>query len=419
MLEKKNKILIFIVSMLVFFIVPVLRFLSGNLSIPTDSSPYFLSLTSVHPLILLGVNIFLSLSALLLIYFVMNNLKLDRNTSFLVIVLMLLSPTFIYFSFVPSFHTIIFFTLAISTYLLTFKNNWSNLFSILLILSLSIFSIFALVPALFILTYILITKRYTLLGILMISFLIFMSLVNYTTSLFVSESYFSTVISDFGGFVGLSLSVAILAVVGLFSFWKHKPQSIPLMFLVVSLIYLSKYDIHFIIYSLPLVCFFAARTLYSFLSSKWEIELVKRATLLIIICTLLFSPVAYSKVMAFEDPSAEALDSLSILKGLPSGRVLSSPKNSFLLRYYGEKTSVLDYNSPMPEDFFKSRSISNARSYMATHEVDYFWITPKMKSEIWKGRESGLIFLLNNYDDFSLVSEIEGYQIWRLERVKS
>ncbi len=229
----------------------------------------------------------------------------------------------------------------------------------------------------------------------------------------------STIISDLGGY-GFGAFTLLLFATGMVLSWRKKSDYLPyyLLLYTSAAVFL---DIRVLPYlSLP-VAIFAGEGLYSISTAKWEMETVKRLTILLIACGLVFSTASYINRLHREGPGNEAVRALEWLRQQPDGLVLSHYSNGFIIEYYSQKPVLL--NSFLveylrnryldSEEIFSSRNLQNTERLLNKYDVRYIYIDSAMKSgKVWNKGDEGLLFLFRNKDAFQLAYKAENVEIW-------
>ncbi|MBI3051556.1 hypothetical protein HYY74_03795 [Candidatus Woesearchaeota archaeon] len=230
----------------------------------------------------------------------------------------------------------------------------------------------------------------------------------------------STIISDLGGY-GFGAFTLLLFTTGIVLSWKKKNYYTLPYYLLLYISAAVFLDIRMLPYlSLP-VAIFAGEGLYSISTAKWEMETIKKLTILLIACGLVFSTASYINRLHREGPGNEELQALEWLRQQPDGLVLSHYSNGFVIEYYSQKPVLL--NSFLveylknryldSEEIFSSRNLQNTERLLNKYDVRYIYIDSAMKSgKVWNKGDEGLLFLFRNKDAFQLAYKTENVEIW-------
>lgn len=328
--------------------------------------------------------------------------------------LLVLSPSFLYLFSVATKYTVAIFFILLGFYLISIKKNWlayiaflisgffsilSLLFSILLLLFLALknrkFRDFYSVLICFIFVFVVQFHNIFSLGLPESVFL----LNNFTFS-----NFFSFIILGLGGKYGVGFFVLVLALIGIYNYYREKYKFLFFYALLFLLLFISFYLTFLFSYISFLLAFFAAIGLIPFLYGNWKSGLLKFLTLLVIFCGLLFSVlVFYDRVNSFE-PSPEFFGAISFLKEQQTNSfVLSDYRNGEYITYAG-KSSFLDNNYFYAPNFtarmnianflFNTTDIDTAVSTLNNNNISYILIDSKMREEIFDNRDERFLFLL-------------------------
>ncbi|MBN1793080.1 hypothetical protein JW826_05340 [Candidatus Woesearchaeota archaeon] len=231
--------------------------------------------------------------------------------------------------------------------------------------------------------------------------------------------------SIFGASLGLGLFILMLFFTGLIIIWSLMKDLRMYHFLTLLLVIFSFFSPIMRVYANMLIivyCVVAIKFLYY---RRWELEIVKTGTLLLLACALLFSALNQADALISAQPGEELEPILARLKSLPSGVVLSPPEYGFLVQEYSAKPTLLDEATKYSDDFsqrlsaqaglINSSRIIDADPILQETHARYFLITSEMKETLWEGREEELLFLLKNSERFSrLAGSDEGVELWSL-----
>lgn len=495
--EKKVFAYVMLAAFLVLIAVPVARFyLTGTTAIPPTDTPYYnhrmsvdeqsnfpefslsrqdnyifgsreysanllnlaagaLSLIVPLSFIMLVLPIFFGLISMLLFYLILSRLESSLLKKLVICALLLASPIFIntFVIFSPNALSVLLALLAF--YLFMQDNKLLVYFSFLVMLAIPSFGLFAvifLIGAMF--YYYLYKKEKTVFVNLLIAagILVLSSLFVFLPYLQVVSNYeyipinpLAQLISDLGAPVGFGVFNLLLMFFGLAVLLRQKERHnyVLLIFIVISFLFSFYIDPSINIYLNFLVSILAAYGLLKLIRIKWTVVLVKRLTIIIVICGLSFSSVSYINRLSMSAPSkgyVAALDFLDeydaknygvVLEGASSqpsppyfahSVVLSHYSNSFMLQDFGFVT-VTDplfstYNAKQrlndSDVVFQSRKLKTTKDVLDKYKVKYIFITKDMKhGQVWWKEEQGMLFLLKNApDDFAKMYDSEDIEIW-------
>ncbi|MBU2639218.1 MAG: hypothetical protein KKG75_00760 [Nanoarchaeota archaeon] len=350
----------------------------------------------------------LGLFAVYLLHLIFKLLNLKEGLFALPV--LIISPAFIYLFTVINRYAVSFILLLLLVYFFLKKRYYlSGFFLLLMPLFSYAFTSFILISGLF---YFLYKKKSKLL-------LIFLFLI-LLVWIFTLKGFNLEFISDLGGDLGLSIFGIFIVFVGLGFFWKKKRFiSLYLLCLILFIFYLKLYWMIFIL-NIPF-CLLIAYSFTNLLNIKWESELIKELTILLLICGLLLSGFSFVKSLSDAEPTEEIFDTLSLI---PRGSVvLSIPKNGYWINYAGMKNVVDEFvwftdfeerNNDI-ETLFWTENLNEVVSVLDKYNVDYILLGSVAKHKILAKDEEGILFFLKYSDKFKKLKE-GNIELWRYVR---
>lgn len=242
---------------------------------------------------------------------------------------------------------------------------------------------------------------------------------------FIDISILKDILSDFGSFYGFSAFFLILALIGSYVLWAKKKEYLVLYIATIILFFSSLYFVFINIFLNFFFAFFAAIGLTSLMKRKWEYKIIKNATLLLILCGLLFSTSSFINRVIDSEPNNAQVRSLEYLSLFPDqGIIFSHYNNGFLIEYFTNKQVImdenLDYSQGLNERYndtitiFYSRDLEHTKTLLDKYNVDYIWIDEKMKSGlVWNKKDQGLLFLFRNEETFNNIYSYQEVEVWK------
>lgn len=234
----------------------------------------------------------------------------------------------------------------------------------------------------------------------------------------------SKLISDFGALYGVGASLGLLSLLWFFISWdkNNKSKSIYLFILITVVGALFSIQIR-ILFGI-LISIFAAKSFIYLYKKQWNQKILKSATILVIVCGVLFSFVSFQARLVSSQPSQEIIESLEFLRDYDSGIVFTHQNYGLFVQYYSKNPVYLDsiflekqqainkLNESL--NIFKSQSLEYINNTFINENFRYVYITPSMKEElVWKTQRKGLLFVMDNADIFEKIYDKNGIEIWR------
>lgn len=407
------------------------RFASYSLGLPLvlSASPWLLA--HILPFVL-GLLSFI-LFGLILDYY---DVK-ERN---LCLLLLALSPPFIFtFSTLNSYFIAI-FLLLLGIFLFTRKSKAVMALSAFLFLLIPFFNIvLALVSSILVLflgLFRLKEKRaYALLvsiSIFLVS-LIYYSYIAYSAwqpmSLFFStggqgfNASLMALFSELGGKFGLAVFGVILFVFGLVYSWDRKYKELFVFFSTMLLLIFSLFRNEPIILLNFIVCVFAAKGMGYLYYKEWDSNTLKQLTILVLVCGLLFSSISFVKEAVRKEPTGGIMQGIDFLSRLERGTVFSVPSRGKWINYAGH-ANVMDTNYLFAPELkirwadtqmlLSTRDWKVASDIIMKYDIRYIWIDSGFKDQAWTYDEDGLLFIMKYNPSIERIYNQGGVEIWEV-----
>jgi len=461
-IEKKKALAIIFLVAIIFLALPYLRIFKNPYLINSESyyhlrimetigekgfianddsvfneRPYYFNLShylffSLFPKIVVRILPFLlGIVTVYLFYRILEKLKVKQNLRLITILLFTSSPVFIYTftSFNSYFIPVFLITL---TFFLILKNK--ILYSIFLASLIPLFNIKVVPVVLALLIIYFVSNKKFKICLASCGSLIFVSLIYYILVFsftfpkhltFIDIGVLKNILSDFGSFYGFSAFFLILVLIGSYVLWLKKKEYLALYTATFLLFFSSFYFVFVNIFLNFFFAFFVAIGITSLIKRKWEYKIIKNATILLIICGLLFSTSSFINRVIESEPNNAQVKSLEYLALFPEqGTVLSHYKNGFFIEYFAKKQAIMDenfdYSYGLNEIYndtntvFYSRNLEYTKALLDKYDVGYIWIDGKMKSGlVWGKKDQGLLFLFRNEETFKNIYSYQDVEIWK------
>lgn len=387
---------------------------------PLSTLFYILNITSNSRSIIFYPFI-LAILSLLLFYKIAQKIQLSAYFTFFFLLLLLLSPAFIYVYSTLSAYSLFIFLLLCGLYLLTKENNWPY-FSLIPLALASFFDLF-LSLILVSLLLILIRKKKKKEQFIILSFIIFFILINicflnqqFILGPFQEQGGLINLVSDLGSSSGISIFTLLAAFIGFTLLWKKKEFNLFYLYLIFLLI-IYYFNPHVLFPLIIVMVFFAAMSITKIFEIQWELNTLKKFTLLLLILGIIFSSISYFERMTPNTPTNNDFEALLWIKDNSAAKdvVFSSPQNSYYINYISKQKPFYFPHHPdaqkerITQAILSSEYIDQLIPLLSENNITLLYFTPQIKQQLSK--EYGLLFLLKN-EKFKLVHSREGTEVW-------
>lgn len=380
------------------------------------------------------------IASILLFYFILRKVGLDEKHLLFSLLVLIVSSNFIFpfVTFSPSFFSIFLFLLAVLLYLK--KKIWSYIFSMILFIMISLIGTLDAIVSLLLLFAIHLvikesSKRFVLLaGVSFVTmtafnvpFILFRGLPNSIIN--TGSSLVTKMFSEFGGVEGYNMLVLLLSLLGLIMVWGIRKEFVASYVLVLFAFVISM----FFIWTSPYLSFICAVlsgiTIKELAYRRWRLDLIKNLTMLLLICTIIFSIITYLILFSAFPPNKGFVNSLEELRTIssPDDRIFSHPDNGFWIETIANRMVLLD-NFPDyindskekandTETIFHSRNLEITKALLDKYSIRYIFIEPSMfEGKVWYEGDEGLTFLFRNNETFKNVYDKNGVEVWEYKK---
>jgi len=224
--------------------------------------------------------------------------------------------------------------------------------------------------------------------------------------------------------MGFGIYSLILGLIGLSVVWGRKKQVTGYL-LFGFMIVLSFAFPETKLYLNFIVAIFAGYGFLSVIKLKWELDLIKFLTILLVIFGLLFSTLSYITRVTTSSPGNEVVESLVWLQenSREGEIVFSHPSKGHWIQTISEREVILDSETTYLKRFaeksndsttiFYSRNLIDTNFLFDKYDIQYIWIDAEMKEgQVWVREKEGLLFLFRNEETFKKIFENEKAEIW-------
>jgi hypothetical protein len=227
-------------------------------------------------------------------------------------------------------------------------------------------------------------------------------------------------ITDIGANIGFSFSMIILSIIGIILLWEKGLKNFIIHMTILFCIFAATFNNSLRVYLNFLLVVYAGFAYIYLTRRKWSIPIIKKVTLLLIVCSILFTTLVYVTKIVNTEPSNEYAKALIFLdeKSFPGERILSMPSNGYMLEYYTHNPVFVDEKSIIyePEKMIEFQNISVSRSLEKTEEfltrnnIKYIFIDTGYKDYLEE--TGGFLFLLEESNKIIQIFNNTEVEIW-------
>lgn len=228
---------------------------------------------------------------------------------------------------------------------------------------------------------------------------------------------------EFGSAYGLTITITVMAFAAIYIFWKGNKL---LFYILIASIVSSFINLESGLFMINIVVVYLSSILLLYLiENKWEINLLKTISLLLIFCSMIFSATVFLKQVGDKNDYTPLHEGLIWFKENSNNddTIFSHYKYGFRIKFFSERKVLLDNDlrkirsSRQKYDdsitLLKSRNIDNTKMIIEKYSIDFIMITNEMKQGlVWNKEDQGLMFIMNNNPEFKKVFENSFVQIY-------
>lgn len=234
----------------------------------------------------------------------------------------------------------------------------------------------------------------------------------------IASPKFSTgIFFELGNAGGISIFLVILAVYGIIVLGKGVRVA-----LVTALSFMAAFFFPSLIpVAVVALSMLAARGIYNLMTTKWDLDLLQSALLVLISCIMLFTLITTMRARTAESPDADFAHVMVLLRNqYHEGAVLTAPSYAPMVEYFSGRRAVVDQNSPpaQVDAFLYSRSSDVVYPALTESGTAYIIITGEMRGSTFTRSDEGILFLLHNTERFVKVEQTPGITLWYFIRTK-
>ncbi|MFA5142423.1 MAG: hypothetical protein WC471_05645 [Candidatus Woesearchaeota archaeon] len=347
----------------------------------------------------------------------LKELNFDNKEIFMVSAFFILSPVFILFS---ASLNVYFFSLALMLQgiLALSRNEFTKANVIFAIVSLSSFYSAIVLLAFLLVYYARNHNKDLIYSMISIFFLAIIAMETIPTDHGVINLV-TDLIGDLGGLLGFNIYTLILFLIGFELSWDYKANLAYIYMFMVGLFGLAVgYNLSIDVFLLLPVCMFAVYGFIYLLQREWSSPLIRDLILLTLMSGLVISGIGSIKQVAYAEPNSGIYESLAGLDTYTDNPeyVFSYYDRSEWIEGISGMPALYDYdnkNEEMTLNIFQSKNFEKVIDFLKENHVRYIWFDEAMKKEFWPDREKGLLFFLNNKDNFEEIYSSKDAELWK------
>lgn len=347
----------------------------------------------------------------------------EKNTTAITLIL-ISSPIFLYTFLDLKYFSFSIILSLLTIYLISSKRNILSAIPLVLIPFFDFYS--SLIAIVLVLLYILLTaknyKNYRIIIILgAASFIAALLLNNYMGySVFRLPIEKTRLITDIGAEVGFSFSSMILTLIGMILLWEKGLKNLLVYMLIIAMFSLSVFNTTLKAYVNFILVVYAGFAFVYLTRRKWSIQIIKKVTLLLIICSIMFTTILYATRLSEMEPTPEYVDAMKFIKdqSFEDETVLSSIENGYMISYYSERSVFIDEKTNIYEpkriaiynNLTTSRNLEKTESILKEYSIRYIFIDEPFRQKL--EADEGLLFIIENSQKFKDIYKNEDIEIW-------
>jgi len=371
------------------------------------------------------IALILGLLCVVLGYAILKNHNMNEKNTWAILLLLVASPIFIYtFMDFNSYAVIILLNLLV-IYFLTKQNYILSTIAFVITPFIDIYG--AVISFLIILLYISATfkslKNYRWFLIISLVAMIGSAIISISLgyNLFAITPFEkSNIITDVGASIGFSFSSFILSIIGILLLWENGWKNFLTYGAIIVLIILSIFNTFLRIYLNFILVIFAGFAFMYLYKRKWSIAIIKRITILLIICSILFTTLVFVTKNIQSVPNQDYYQAFSLInrQSYPNEKILSSPDNGYMIEYYTNRSAFMDARTSMFENprleiydnISTSRNLERTESYLQAYSIRYILIDNDYRQYLEE--KQGLLFLFETSNKFKNIYTSPDVEVW-------
>jgi len=371
------------------------------------------------------IPIILGLLTVALIYLILHKQNISEKTIIAIVVLIIVSPIFTYVFTDYKVYSFIIFLNMLGLYLLMDENVMFSSAAFAIIPFIDPFS--GIVTLVLLLTYMFSNQKHrTNIKITSIALLtaVVLSLILNTyygyNILHMFQFNLHNVLTDIGANIGVSFSIIILTTIGLILLWENGWRMLVTYVALLLIIVASLFNDTIRIYMNFVIMVYAGFAFMYLNKRKWSISIIKKTTVLLIICSIFFSTLVYITKISRSEPTPEYIEGLKFInnQSLSTEVILGSPTNGYITEYYTERMVLVDESTQYRdtqryidmENITSSRNLERTEKLLKQYNIKYIIVDKEFEPYLIE--REGLLFLIETSQKFTSIYKNSKMEVW-------
>lgn len=384
--------------------------------------------------------------SLILFWLIIKKIFTKTNIANASSLILVLSPPYLFFFSTNTSFSLIFFISLLSIYLLTFKNKFLFVLSFLLASLISAYSIIASIFfGILLLVYIIMFNRekiklyfiYLALNFLVIYFIINNIFSKYGSLEmlkfdFLNELFkfsYRSLLSDFGGKIGLSIFSIFLLFIGIYVLWQQNKYKYFLVYFGIFLIIILAMYFDFILFYVSIViALIGSLGLTKLIERKWESDFIKTLSIFIVISGVVFSGLSFINELSSSEPTSIEIQALNFLKikSSPGDTIFGYYNQGFLFNFIDRKNimdaNIIYSNNPVKrfndfQEIMNSNNPDNVINLLNEYSIDYIWIDQDLVEKYYDNQQIKFLFQLKYDKRFEQILRLKSFENGKLTEI--
>ncbi|MEM4259618.1 MAG: hypothetical protein QXG00_00120 [Candidatus Woesearchaeota archaeon] len=229
-----------------------------------------------------------------------------------------------------------------------------------------------------------------------------------------------------GVLTGYSIPFLMLSLLGIVV--QYRKSTIMTTFLLLVFTALSFSSSILRIFNIFILSLYAGIGVFYLVSREWQVKELKKIILMLIICSFLFSTLAFCNLLKSEMPDKNYYEAMYFIQQKTDNNsiILSSEENGYYIQYFSKRKTYVDDESHIhynyyyllnnSREIYASRNLKITISLLNNSGITHIFLDNKMKKNLWQNKEDGLYFLMLHNENFINLYNKNGYEIWRYSR---